>query len=98
MNDNIITEDLNFILKNVNLEKFKKSNVLILGGNSFLATYIQAALDFANIGNLQCNITSLSLNKPYGLFKNIYQNSKRIKFIKTDINLNQKTLFDLNLY
>jgi dTDP-glucose 4,6-dehydratase/UDP-glucuronate decarboxylase len=85
MYDNIVNEDLKFIQKNVNLKQFKNSNVLILGGNSFLATYIQAALDFENNGNLQCNITSLSLNKPKGLFKKIYQNSKRIKFIKTDI-------------
>lgn len=86
MYDNILEDDLNFIHKNVNLKDFKNSNVLILGGNSFLATYIQAALDFGNKRNLQCNITSLSLNKPNGLFKKIYQNSKRIKFIKTDIN------------
>jgi dTDP-glucose 4,6-dehydratase/UDP-glucuronate decarboxylase len=85
MYDNIVKDDLSFIHKNVNLKDFKNSNVLILGGNSFLATYIQAALDFGNRGNLQCNITSLSLSKPNGLFKRIYQNSKRIKFIKTDI-------------
>jgi len=85
MYDNIVNDDLSFIHKNVNLKDFKNSNVLILGGNSFLATYIQAALDFGNRRNLQCNITSLSLNKPNGLFKKVYQNSKRIKFIKTDI-------------
>jgi dTDP-glucose 4,6-dehydratase/UDP-glucuronate decarboxylase len=85
MYDNIVNEDLKFIQKNVNLKQFKNSNVLILGGNSFLATYIQAALDFANKSNLQCNITSLSLNKPKGLFKKIYQNSNKIKFIRSDI-------------
>ena len=86
MYDNIIEEDLKFILKNVSLKQFKDSNILILGGNSFLATYIQATLDYANKSGLKCNITSLSLNKPKGLFKEIYKNSKRIKFIKTDIN------------
>lgn len=86
MHNNIIQEDLQFILKNVNLKKFKKTNILILGGNSFLATYIQAALDHGNLNNLQCNITSLSLNKPKGLFKKIYKSSKKIKFIKADIN------------
>jgi len=85
MYDNIVNEDLEFIQKNVNLKQFKNSNVLILGGNSFLATYIQAALDFSNNSNLQCNITSLSLNNPRGLFKKIYHNSRRIKFIKADI-------------
>lgn len=89
MNNNIVKEDLKFILKNVDLKKFDKSNVLILGGNSFLATYIQATLDSAN-NNLNCNITSLSLNHPKGLFKKIYQNSKKIKFIKIDINKEEK--------
>jgi dTDP-glucose 4,6-dehydratase/UDP-glucuronate decarboxylase len=86
MYDNIIKEDLKFILKNVNLRKFNNSNVLILGGNSFLATYIQASLDYANNNNFKCNITSVSLNNPKSLFKEIYKNSNRIKFIKADIN------------
>ena len=86
MYDNIIKEDLKFILKNVNLRKFNNSNVLILGGNSFLATYIQASLDYANNNNFKCNITSVSLNNPKSLFKEIYKDSKRIKFIKADIN------------
>lgn len=86
MYDNIVEQDLKFILKNVNLKQFKDSNILILGGNSFLATYIQATLDYANKSGLKCNITSLSLNKPKGLFKEVYKNSNRIKFIKTDIN------------
>ena len=86
MYDKIVEEDLKFILKNVNLKQFKNSNILILGGNSFLATYIQATLDYANRNGLKCNVLSLSLNKPKGLFKEIYNNSNRIKFIKTDIN------------
>ena len=90
MYDNIVEEDLKFILKNVNLRQFKNSNILILGGNSFLATYIQATLDYANKKGLKCNITSLSLNNPKGLFKEIYKNSRRIKFIKTDIIMNKK--------
>jgi dTDP-glucose 4,6-dehydratase/UDP-glucuronate decarboxylase len=86
MYDNIVEEDLKFILENVDLKQFKNSDILILGGNSFLATYIQATLDYANRKGLKCNITSLSLNNPKGLFKEIYKNSIRIKFIKTDIN------------
>ena len=86
MYDHIIEDDLKFISKNLNLKQFKNSDILILGGNSFLATYIQATLDYANKDGLKCNITSLSLNKPSGLFKEIYNNSRRIKFIKTDIN------------
>jgi len=89
MFDNIIEEDLKFILKNVNLKHFKNSNILILGGNSFLATYIQATLDYANKKNLKCNITSLSLNRPKGLFQEICKNSQRIKFIKIDLNNTQ---------
>jgi dTDP-glucose 4,6-dehydratase/UDP-glucuronate decarboxylase len=86
MYDKIVEEDLKFILRNVNLKQFKNSNILILGGNSFLATYIQATLDYANRNGLKCNVLSLSLNKPKGLFKEIYNDSNRIKFIKTDIN------------
>jgi len=86
MYDKIVEDDLKFILKNVNLKQFKNSNILVLGGNSFLATYIQATLDYANRNGLKCNVLSLSLNKPKGLFKEIYNNSNRIKFIKTDIN------------
>ena len=91
MYDNIVEEDLKFILKNVNLRQFKNSNILILGGNSFLATYIQATLDYANKKGLKCNITSLSLNNPKGLFNEIYKKSRRIKFIKMDIN-NEKNI------
>ncbi len=85
MINRVVEKDCKYILKNTNLTKFKKSKILILGGNSFIASYLQASLRFVN-----CDITSVSLNKPRGLFKEIYQNSK-IKFYKFDLN-NKKNL------
>lgn len=81
----VVENDCRYILKNIKLTKFNKSKVLILGGNSFIASYIQATLSFIN-----CNITSISLNKPKGLFKDIFYNSK-INFHKFDLN-NEKKL------
>ena len=65
--DNIVKEDCKYILKKINLNKLKNSKVLILGGNSFIATYIQAIL-----GLINCKITSISQNKPKGRIKSIY--------------------------
>jgi|TARA_B110001452_G_scaffold224531_1_gene198151 dTDP-glucose 4,6-dehydratase/UDP-glucuronate decarboxylase len=79
-NNKTLDEDCTKILEAVNFKKFKNSKILILGGNSFIATYIQAALSL-----IKCEIVSVSLNKPRGLFKKVYKNSK-IKFIQTDLN------------
>tara|TARA_B100001057_G_scaffold458913_1_gene508622 strand:- start:2030 stop:3046 length:1017 start_codon:yes stop_codon:yes gene_type:complete len=76
----VVEKDCRYILKNTNLTKFNKSKVLILGGNSFIASYIQATLSFIN-----CDITSISLNKPKGVFKEIFRKSK-INFYKLDLN------------
>ena len=48
----VVKDDCRYILKNTKLTKFNKSKVLILGGNSFIASYIQATLSF-----IDCNIT-----------------------------------------
>ena len=64
--DKILRDDCDYILKNINTRKLKNSKILILGGNGFFAAYIQAAL-----GSAKCKITSVSLNKPKGLFKRI---------------------------
>ena len=82
--DNIVKEDCKYILKKINLNKLKNSKVLILGGNSFIATYMQAIL-----GLINCKITSISLNKPKGLFKSIYKKYK-IKFIQMDLTNGKK--------
>ena len=82
--DKILKEDCDYILKNVNIKKFKNSKILILGGNGFFAAYIQAVL-----GSAQCKITSISLSKPRGLFKKIYKKYK-INFIQMDLNDEKK--------
>jgi dTDP-glucose 4,6-dehydratase/UDP-glucuronate decarboxylase len=86
--DKILKEDCDYILRHTNIKKFNNSRILILGGNGFFATYIQVVLGFA-----QCKITSVSLNKPKGLFKQIYKKSK-INFIQMDLN-NEKKFKDL---
>ncbi len=85
MINEVVENDCRYILKNTSLKRFNKSKVLILGGNSFIASYIQATLSF-----IKCDITSISLNKPKGLFKEIFHNSK-INFHKFDLN-NEKKL------
>ena len=85
MINEVVERDCRYILKNTKLNKFNKSKVLILGGNSFIASYIQATLKL-----IDCNITSISLNKPKGLFRDIFHNSK-INFHKFDLN-NEKKL------
>jgi dTDP-glucose 4,6-dehydratase/UDP-glucuronate decarboxylase len=82
--DTVVKEDCDYILKKVKTNKLKNSKVLILGGNGFIATYIQAVLVSIN-----CNITSVSLNKPKGLFKAIYKKNK-IKFIQMDLTNEKK--------
>jgi len=86
----VVENDCRYVLKNTNLSRFNKSKVLILGGNSFIASYIQATLSF-----IDCDITSISLNKPKGLFKEIFQVSK-IKFHKFDLNDKKKLKKILN--
>ena len=80
MLDQIFSEDCEHIIKNTNLTKIKNTKVLILGSNGFFATYLQAILL-----TQKCKITSISLNNPRGIFKQLCKNNK-INFIKMDLN------------
>ena len=68
MFDQIFSEECDYIIKKTNLNKIKNSKVLILGANSFFATYIQAILI-----KKKCKLTTISLNKPRGIFKKLYK-------------------------
>jgi len=82
--NNVILEDCEYILSYLDTKKLKNSKILILGGNSFIATYLQAVLAL-----LKCKITSVSLNKPRGLFKSI-QKANKIKFLRMDLTNEKK--------
>lgn len=77
--DKVFKNDCEHIKKNINIKKFKNKKILILGANGFFATYLQGVLS-----SIKCNITSISLNKPRGLFKKIYKNSN-IKFVQLNL-------------
>lgn len=83
MLDSIIKQDCENIIKQIKINKLKKKKILILGGNSFLASYIQAILSF-----IDCKIISVSLNKRKGILKKIVNNN--LKFIKADLNDQKK--------
>ena len=84
MFDQIFSEECDYIIKKTNLNKIKNSKVLILGANSFFATYIQAILI-----KKKCKLTAISLNKPRGIFKKLYK-KKKIKFIQSDLSDEKK--------
>ncbi len=79
MSDQIFSDDCQYIIKNSKLNKIKKKKILILGANSFFASYLQAVLSLNG-----CEITSISLNKPRGIFKNILK-EKKIKFMRFNL-------------
>ena len=54
MLDLIVKQDCEKILKSIKTNKFKKKKILILGGNSFLASYVQAVLSF-----IDCNFITI---------------------------------------
>ena len=83
MLDLIIKQDCEKIIKSIKTYKFKKKKVLILGGNSFLASYVQAVLSFVD-----CKIFSVSLNKKNNILKKI--NKKNFNFIQADLNDEKK--------
>jgi dTDP-glucose 4,6-dehydratase/UDP-glucuronate decarboxylase len=89
MLDPIVKEDCENIIKQIKINKFKKKKILILGGNSFLASYIQATLSL-----IDCKIISVSLNKRKGILKKI--DNTNLKFIKTDLNDRKKLKKILN--
>ena len=79
MSDQIFSDDCQYIIKNSKISKIRKKKILILGANSFFASYIQAVLSLNG-----CEITSISLNKPRGIFKNILK-EKKIKFLRFNL-------------
>jgi dTDP-glucose 4,6-dehydratase/UDP-glucuronate decarboxylase len=86
MLNSIVYKDCIRVINEINLKKFNGKKILILGGNSFIATYIQAILSVAKIKkNINSKVTSLSLNYPRGLFKDILYESTNINFIKIDL-------------
>ena len=84
MIDEIVAKDCLNIINNTKLNKIKNKKILVLGGNSFIANYIQAVLSLVN-----CKIVSVSLNKPKGIIKKIKK--KNFRFIKVDLNDEKKT-------
>jgi len=49
MLNSILYKDCIKVINDINLKKFNRKKVLILRGNSFIATYIQAILSIAKI-------------------------------------------------
>ena len=84
ISNDVVLKDCEYILNHLNFKKLKKSKILILGGNSFIASYLQAILVL-----LKCEITSISLNNPKGLLKSILDKN-RIKFLKMDLTNKKK--------
>tara|TARA_B100001057_G_scaffold498607_1_gene606187 strand:- start:912 stop:1931 length:1020 start_codon:yes stop_codon:yes gene_type:complete len=83
MLDLIVKQDCQKILKSIKTNKFRKKKILILGGNSFLASYVQAVLSF-----IDCKIFSVSLNKKNDILKKI--NKKNFNFIQANLNDEKK--------
>ncbi len=81
--DKILAQDCKYISESIDLKKFKNKKILVIGGNGFFATYVQAVLTFTN-----CKIISISKSQPRKLFKSIFK-KKKIKFLKIDLK-NQK--------
>lgn len=75
------------VISSISLKKFNKKKVLILGSNSFLASYITAVLAQANHKlKLKTNLYCCSKNKPHSMFKEIYKINKNfIDFKKIDL-------------
>lgn len=73
------------ILKNVNFKKFKSKKILILGANSFFASYLALAFVYSNyLNKTKCKITCVSKSNPKSFLKKM-SNSNQIKFIKMNI-------------
>jgi UDP-glucuronate decarboxylase len=83
MLDLIVKQDCEKIIESIKTNKFKKKKILILGGNSFLASYIQAVLSFVD-----CKIFSVSLKKKNNILKKI--DKKNFKFFQADLNDEKK--------
>lgn len=78
---NIILEECYNRINEININKFKDKNVLILGGNSFLASYICSVISVNNqFKELNCSVDLFSKNKPKILIKKILKKDKKFKF------------------
>lgn len=86
------------VISSLSLKKFNKKKILILGSNSFLASYIIAVLTEANHNlKLKTKLYCCSKNKPHSMFREIYRKNKNfINFKKIDLeqinNLKKKIL------
>lgn len=81
--ENIIFKECRSRSNEIDLKKFKNKSVCILGGNSFLASYIISILSEENISsNLNCKINLYSRNKPSYLVAKLLKRDPKIKFSK----------------
>lgn len=82
-----VEDDCKKILNSISLTKFKNKNILILGSNGFLASYIASVLYLSNKHkNNNCKITCVSLNKPRGILKDILKKKKTfLNFVRLDL-------------
>lgn len=88
-----IENDCNDVISSIPLKKFKNKKILILGSNSFLASYVLAILMKANKKQkLNIKVNCCSKNKPHSLFKEILKNNKKI------INFKKLNLENINLF
>jgi dTDP-glucose 4,6-dehydratase/UDP-glucuronate decarboxylase len=82
MNIQQILKDCNETISSISLSKFKNKKVLILGANSFLASYITATLMLANQKKNNTKVYALSKNNPRSLFKELKKKYKNFLFFK----------------
>jgi dTDP-glucose 4,6-dehydratase/UDP-glucuronate decarboxylase len=82
-----VENDCAQIISSISLKKFNQKKILILGSNSFLASYIIAVLTQANHDlKLKTKLYCCSKNKPHSIFEEIYKKNKNfIDFKKIDL-------------
>ena len=72
-NDKFFDYEGENILKNVNFKKFKNKKILILGANSFFASYLTLAFVYSNyLNKIKCKITCVSKSNPKSFLKKIF--------------------------
>lgn len=81
--ENIIFDECKLRSNEIDLKKFRNKSVCILGGNSFLASYIIAILSEGNISNnLNCKINLFSRNRPNFLINKFLKRDPNISFVR----------------
>jgi nucleoside-diphosphate-sugar epimerase len=86
INSNILFKDTKDLSNKINLDNFKGKKILILGGNSFLTSYIQGVFFFFNkYTKKKCKVLSISKSKPRDHIKFFCKNDKNFTFIKLDL-------------